>query len=260
MATLAIEIPFQTRRRAGCPGGGGDVTQGLLANATTIPLHLTVDPYWDLLAAIAFGRVDDGLPPAQCPLLEEDERIQFLLDGPDAGPVIGFRVVAPHEVDVLSLESQEIWSGPRFDVPALGLVAVSVGEILLAVQARYREDEPTADALYFHTAIGARDDNGKDLLAAERSFRLALEAGDMKGLFGLGYTLVDAGRPREAYDALRRYTELTPFNAWAWSWLGRACVDMGAAGEARRAFERALACEEDGSFETDAREYLKELS
>ncbi|MDQ3678057.1 MAG: tetratricopeptide repeat protein [Actinomycetota bacterium] len=236
------------------------MTQGLPANATTIPLQLTVDPYWDLLTAIAFGRVDDGLPPAQCPLLEEDERIQFLLDGPDAGPVIGFRVLEPHELDVLALESDEVWSGPRFDVPTLGLVGVSVGEILLAVQARYREDEPTADALHFHAAISAGDENGKDLFAAQSNFRLALEAGDMKALFGLGYTLVEAGRPREAYDALRRYTELTPFNAWAWFWLGRACIDMGAAGEARSAFERALACEEEGSFETDAREYLEELS
>lgn len=236
------------------------MTQQLPPDATTIPLHLSIDPYWDLLTAIAFGRVDDGLPPAQYRLLEEDESIHFLLDGPDAGPVIGFRVVEPHEVDVLALESEEVWSGPRFDVPALGLVGVSVGEILLAVQARYREDEPTADVVYFHAAIAAGDEYGEGLLAAERNFRLALEAGDMKALFGLGYTLVDAGRPREAYGALRRYTELTPFNAWAWFWLGRACVDMGALGEARSAFERALAREEEGSFETDAREYLEQLS
>ncbi len=236
------------------------MTEELPPNATTIPLHLSVDPYWDLLTAIAFGRVDDGLPPAQCPVLEEDERIAFLLDGPSSGPVIGFRVAEPHAVDVLALASDEIWSGPRFGVPALGLVGVSVGEVLLAVQGRYREDEPTADALHFHAAIAAGDEDHKDVIEAEGSFRLALEAGDMKALFGLGYTLVEAGRPREAYDALRRYTELTPSNAWAWFWLGRACVDMGAEGEARSAFERALACEEEGSFETDAREYLEELS
>jgi len=35
------------------------------------------------------------------------------------------------------------------------------------------------------------------------------------------------GRAREGYDALRRYTELTPHNAWAWCWLGRACAVMG---------------------------------
>jgi len=236
------------------------VTNELPAASTTIPLHLTVDPYWDSLTAIAFGRVDDGLPPSQCPVLEEDERIALILDRPRGGPVIGFRVAEPHAVDVLALESEEVWSGPRFDVPALGLVAVSVGEVLLAVQARYREDEPTADALHFHAAIAAGGEDPRNVLQEEGNFRLALEAGDMKALFGLGYTLVEAGRPREAYDALRRYTELTPFNAWAWFWLGRACIDMGAEGEARSAFERALACEEEGSFETDAREYLEELS
>ncbi len=236
------------------------MTEELPPDATRIPLHLTVDPYWDSLTAIAFGRVDDGLPPAQCPVLEEDERIGFLLDGPGVGPVIGFRVAEPHAVDVLALESEEVWSGPRFVVPALGLVGVSVGEILLAVQARYREDESTADALHFHAAIAAGDGDQSDVIEAEGNFRLALEAGEMKALFGLGYTLVEAGRPREAYDALRRYTELTPSNAWAWFWLGRACVDMGAEGEARSALERALACEEEGSFDTDAREYLEELS
>ncbi len=65
------------------------MTNELPLNATTIPLHLTVDPYWDLLTAIAFGRVDDGLPPAQCPVLEGDERIGFVLDGPSTGPLIG---------------------------------------------------------------------------------------------------------------------------------------------------------------------------
>ena len=232
----------------------------LPTDATTIPLHLTVDPYWDTLTAIAFGRVDDGLPPEQCPVLDEDERIGFLLDAPGAGPVIGFRVREPHAVDVPALTSDEVWSGTRFEVPALGLVGVGVGEVLLAVQGRYRKDEPTADALYFHAAINAGDEDGDDLIEAEGNFRLALEAGDMKALFGLGYTLVEAGCPQEAYDLLRRYTQLTPLNAWAWSWLGRACADMGAATEARAAFERAIACEEEGSFETDASAYLRELS
>ncbi len=137
------------------------MTQELPPIATTILLHLTVDPYWDSLTAIAFGRVDDGLPPAQCPALEEEERIGFLLDGPNAGPVIGFRVAEPHAVDALALSSDEVWSGPRFEVPALGLVAVSVGEVLLAVQARYREGEPTADALYFHAAIAAGEETAR---------------------------------------------------------------------------------------------------
>ena len=41
-------------------------------------------------------------------------------------------------------------------------------------------------------------------------------------MFGLGYTLFDLGRHREAYTHLRRYSELAPHNSWAWLWLGRA--------------------------------------
>ena len=92
-----------------------------------------------------------------------------------------------------------------------------------------------------------------------RRLRLALEAGEMKALFGLGYTLVEAGRPREAYDALRRYTELTPHNAWAWCWLGKACLAMGERAEATNAFRKAVACERAGSFDTDASALLAEL-
>lgn len=33
-------------------------------DVTALPLHLTVDPISDVLVAIAFGRVDDGLPHA----------------------------------------------------------------------------------------------------------------------------------------------------------------------------------------------------
>jgi hypothetical protein len=225
--------------------------------ATDVPLHLTVDPWWNSVTALAFGRTDDGLPPHQCPVLEEDERIGFILDKPLAGPVIGFRVVEPYAVDVASLESDELWDGPRFEVPVLALTDATVGEILLAVRGRYPPGRPTPDAISFHGAIEASGED--DLASAERRFRLALQSGDMKALFGLGYTLVEAGRPAEAYDVLRRYTELTPYNAWAWCWFGRACADTGATTEARIAFERALACEEEGSFETDAAEYLAEL-
>ena len=56
---------------------------------------------------------------------------------------------------------------------------------------------------------------------------MALEAGDQKARYGLGYTLVELGEFREAYDHLRIYTELTPHNAWAWCWLGRACEGLG---------------------------------
>ena len=230
--------------------------------ATAVPLHLTVDPWWNLVTAIAYGRVDDGLPSEQMAALEEDERIRFYLDAPASGPVIGFSVRELWELDIAELESPEIWDGPRFDVPTLALVSASVGEILLAIRGRFADGEPTADAMHFHSAIGTAAEDGEEITEfgpVIDQWRLALEAGDMKALFGLGYTLVAAGRPREAYGLLRRYPELTPCNAWAWCWLGRACAAFGETREARGAYERAMACEREGSFETDAAEFLAQL-
>lgn len=233
-------------------------------SATQVPLHLSVDPWWDLVTAIAYGRVDDGLPAEQVVVLEEDPRIRITLDAPGSTVAIGFNASAPHEIDVAELDADVLWSGPRFDVPALALTGASIAEILFAVQRRYAPREPTADAIHFHAALGSKraetEDGARDFETVIEQWRLALEAGDMKALFGLGYTLVEAGRPREAYDALRRYTELTPHNAWAWCWFGRACVEAGEHAEARLAFERAVACELDGSFETDAAEFLDRLT
>ena len=63
---------------------------------------------------------------------------------------------------------------------------------------------------------------------------------------------------REAYEHLRLYSELTPHNAWAWCWLGKACEGLGETGEAAAAYRRAVALEVEGSFETDAPELLSE--
>jgi tetratricopeptide (TPR) repeat protein len=206
--------------------------------------------------------VADGLPADQLIALEEEPRIDFVLDQPGAGPVIGFIARQPEQLDVPALSASAVWETPRFDVPALGLTLTSVGEILLAVRARFAEGEPTAGAMHFHTAIGTVTPDGepiRDFDTAAAQWRLALETGETAALFGLGYTLVEAGRPREAYDYLRRYTELTPHNAWAWCWLGQACFATGDLAEARAAFERALACEAEGSFATDAGERLAQL-
>ena len=88
---------------------------------------------------------------------------------------------------------------------------------------------------------------------------MALEAGDLKARYGLGCTLVEMGEYRGAYDNLRIYTELTPHNAWAWCWFGRACEGLGEAEEAASAYRRAIEREEGGSFETDAPGLLRSL-
>ena len=81
----------------------------------------------------------------------------------------------------------------------------------------------------------------------------------MKARFGLGYTLYDAGRYREAYDQLRLYTELSPHDAWAWCWYGMACEKLSERRAAADAYRRAVEMERRGGRETDAKERLQDL-
>jgi predicted Zn-dependent protease len=111
------------------------------------------------------------------------------------------------------------WPAGRPGPELLGL-----GEILLLVQARYARDAPTNDALHFHAAIGAQDEDPQLALSM---FKLAIEAGDLKGHFGAGYLLLGQGHAREAAEHLGIYTRLTPYNAWAWYWLGQAQAALG---------------------------------
>src|SRR2546430_1775116 len=90
---------------------------------------------------------------------------------------------------------------------------------------------------------------------ADLDWLIALEYGDQMAHYGLGYTLLALDRPREAYGHLRFYTELSPANAWAWCFLGRACEAIGETAEARAAYERAVELGED----TDATDRLTEL-
>ena len=46
---------------------------------------------------------------------------------------------------------------------------------------------------------------------------------------------------------------------WAWLWRGRAAEDMGETAEAASCYRRAVACEQAGSYETDAEERLTAL-
>ena len=237
-----------------------EIEEGTLVDlppGTPHPCHLTLDPDEDLLCVVEYGAVWDGAPYGHVLALEEDGRLTFLLREP-TGPVIAFAVDEPWEFDPLSLDVTELWEGPRFTVPVLGLRDASVGEVLLATRGRFAKGEPTTDAIHFHAAIAAKEQDD-DLVAAEGNWRMCLEAGDMKAHFGLGYTLVDQGRAREGYDHLRIYTELTPRNAWSWCWLGRAAEAVGDPEEAAIHYERAVSLEAGGSFETDAPELLAAL-
>lgn len=214
---------------------------------TTSAMHLTVDPWWGLIEVLAFGTVCDLIGADRYEVLVPDH-LALVLD-PGGTEVAGF--VLRDYADFDPLEHEGIWDGPRFDVPVLGLAGASVGEVLLAIRGRFAEGEPTADAMHFHQALDEPDE-----ARALGSWQLALEAGDMKAHYSIGYTLCALGEHRRAYDHLRFCTELAPRNAWAWCWLGQACEGAERPSEARAAYERAVAIDPD---ETDAAERLELL-
>lgn len=223
-----------------------------LPRPTCSPLHLSVNATEGWLEAIEYGEVVDGRLAESFVELTPD--VRFVLRGPH-GPVIGFVVRGFAEVDFDALGPIAFAAGPRFSVPVLGLGAGSLGEVVLAARGRFTAS--TADVRSFDRALRCAEEG--DLDAAAGHWLSCLEAGDMRGMFGLGYTLFDLGRPVEAYTHLRRYSELAPHNSWAWLWLGRTCEALAEREEAVAAYRTAIRCERDGSFRTDARHRLRDL-
>ncbi len=220
--------------------------------ATRVPLHLAVNVDEGWIEAVEFGQVVDGRPDEQLTLVAPDVR---LVRHVATSEVVGFTVLNYPTADLDGL-GDVAFAGPRFAVPALGLDAATIGEIVLAVRGRLTES--TADVAFFARALQCAEDEG-DLAAAAANWRSCLQAGDMRGHFGLGYTLYDLGHNREAYDHLRRYSELAPHNSWAWLWLGRAAEGIGETAEAGEAYRAAIRREREGSFRTDALERLRDL-
>jgi tetratricopeptide (TPR) repeat protein len=223
-----------------------------LPRATRLPLHLSVNVSEDWFEAIEFGSVVDGRPSRH--LIELTPEARFVLREP-RGPIAGFTVHGYEDLDV-DLLGDAAFGNPRFHVPLLGLDAASLGEILLVVRGRF--EVSTADVCFFSLALTCAEEDG-DLEAAAGHWLSCMEAGDMRGMFGLGYTLFDLERFFEAYSHLRRYTELAPHNSWAWLWLGRTCEALGELDEAATAYRTAVRREREGSFRTDAPERLRDL-
>lgn len=215
-------------------------------------LIISRDVDYDYFSAIEFGSVDDGQPADAWCVLEEQVGLLYEQDR-----CVGCRVedFATFDPDLPQFES--IWTRPRFDVPQLGLSNVTAGEICVAGLVAYAA-KPTLNRRYFDRAVaaGGRDERAE----AAKLWRCCLEAGDLMGHYGLGYTLYELEDFRGAYRHLRAYTEVTPSNAWAWSWLGRACIALGEHDEARAALGTAMQLEAEGGEETDAPELLECLS
>jgi len=142
-------------------------------------------------------------------------------------------------------------SGSR---PAARLHQCGAGEVCVSAKAQYA-DTPTLNRHYFDSAVAAgSEDRYED---AVKLWRACLETGDLMAHYGLGYTLYELGDFRGAYRHLRAYTEITPDNGWAQSWLGRTCIALGERDEARSALQKAIALEEEGG---DAPELLAGLT
>ena len=205
---------------------------------------------WDWLIALEFGRVDDAQPPDHWRGVSDE--FGYLHASP-GGPVVGFKVVGFSKLNVEAPDLREIWSGPLFDVPLLGLASVSAGEVVLATKALCG-DLSTVNRDYFNAAAGTEDPD-KELPL----WLACLQAGDSMAHFGLGYTLYGLGRHQEAYRHLRHYTEIAPHGSWNWCWFGKAAEAVGELYEARAAYQVALDLERDGDQETDSAERLSRI-
>lgn len=214
---------------------------------TDRPLRLSIDASNDWLIALEFGCVLDGQPEDH--YIELSDALSFIRRSPRE-EVIGFSISG---VSGLDTEQPVLWEPPLFDLPELGLDVAPPGAVLAAARRSF-PGLSTGDVILFEAAVDAEEPE-----QAALAWRVCLGAGDMRAHFGLGYTLCDLGRPREAYPHLRRYCELVPHNSWAWCWLGKACVRIGELTEARNAFEQAVAIENEGGYATDARECLSGL-
>ena len=215
-----------------------------------IKLYINNIAEFDWLIAVEFGRVDDAQPPDHWRGVTD--QIGYLHDSP-GGRMVGFKVVGFSELDLDDPDLREIWGGPVFDVPMLGLDSVSVGEVILATRALCA-DVSTINRYYFSAAVATEDPQ-----EALPLWLGCLQAGDSMAHFGLGYTLYSLGRHREAYRHLRHYTEIAPYSSWIWCWFGKAAEAVGELVEARDAYGAALDLEREGDHETEAADRLARI-
>jgi tetratricopeptide (TPR) repeat protein len=209
-------------------------------------LYFSYDAHLDWLMCFEFGRTDDGCHPEAW--LGVTDEFGYLLDRP-GGRVVGFKVIDFSEFDADAVSG--IWSAPLFHCPTLGVRRASAGEICLAGGAQLNGS--TLNRVLFQLAVGQSGEEAADL------WRQVLEAGDVMGHFGLGYTLLELGDWHGAYNHLRAYTEITRYSPWGWNYRGQVCEGMGEVAEARRCYRRAIRLEGLQGESTDARERLVAL-
>lgn len=208
-------------------------------------LYLNTDSDYDWLIALEYGQTDDGQPEDNWTIIDDD--FAYLLDRPVEGRCLGFRVNEFSEFDPEHANVRVIWEGPRFDAPQLGLKDATAGEVVVAAREFFGESS-SINRLYFDRAVALSEEPEE----AEFFWRWCLQAGDVMAHYGLGYTLLQLDRPRDAYRHLRAYTEIVPSNAWGWCYRGQACEAIGDFVEARQCYKEAVSLEDRGGEETDA--------
>jgi tetratricopeptide (TPR) repeat protein len=169
--------------------------------------------------------------------------------------VIGFAVDNPYEFEIPEPE-HPLMPRFRFYAPTVALRNATAEEVVLAA-CTVLDGRSTPDAVFFDLAVEAGSEGDDE--QAEYFWRHCLATGEPKGHFGLGYTLYDLGRPREAYGHLFEYTKVVPRNPWAWCWLGKVSEEIGEREQALRCYRRAVRLERESDLETDAQERLEEL-
>ncbi len=212
-------------------------------------LYLNFAAEFDWLTALAFGRVDEAQPFENWQSVSP--QFGYLHEEP-GGRALGFKVVQFSRFDIEAAEVAEIWDDPHFDAPTLGLRNASAGEIVMATRALFGHHRSVNRGL-FEAAIECDGPEGLAYWVA------CLQSGDSTAHLGLGESLHEAGRHKEAYRHLRYYVEIAPMSPWGWCGLGQTCEALGEPSEARAAYARTIELEGD-ECETPARERYDHLS
>jgi ADP-ribosyl-[dinitrogen reductase] hydrolase len=214
------------------------------------PMFVSHVPERDVLYVYERGYVDDGLEPER--QFDICDHVSLMLDV-DGKRCVGFIFGTLSEFDFDAPGHAVVWSGPRFDIPALGIDQGTIG--LIAATARLVLGElRTPDRVWFDAALGADDPDERLAL-----WHACLAEGNELARYALGYTLLDLDRPREAHEQLKRYSALVHRNAWAWCYLGQACERLADWEGAEYAYRQALEATAAGSFDTDAADRLAAL-
>lgn len=211
-------------------------------------LFVSHDADYGWLICLEYGLVDDGQPVERWRIVTP--WFGYCVD-PD-GRTLGFKVPTIADVDLDAPEAAELWAGPRFDAPVLGLTDASAAEIVLAALTHFG-GRNSLNRQLFDIAVA---EHGEGAIPA---WRACLESGDPMAHFGLGCALHDHGDTHGAYRHLRHYAHLAPAHPWNWCWYGQAAEALGERTEARDAYLKAIELDDEDEPETDAAERLATL-